>query len=297
MRDLLAFYQQHLNLQTADFLKIDHEDAIVATVYKVSLSNGKQYILKVCERPNDYLCETYFLKHFEGKLPVPCIIDLIEPTPDTPGAILMEYIQGNLLNKFKLTENVIYEIGSLLAKIHLNKVSGFGDLTKQNQLSSDPTSYFIFKFEEGMEECSNHLSPSLLTKSRNYFNANINLLSSVDGPCIVHRDFRPGNILVNQDKIEGIIDWSSARGSFAEEDFTSLALNEWSDNANLKNMFLKGYSSVRVIPNYSVVVPLLLLSKAIATIGYTVKTKTWDNKNATLYQKHRQLLETIITRS
>ena len=60
------------------------------------------------------------------------------------------------------------------------------------------------------------------------------------------------------------------------------------------NSFLKGYASVRHIPNYSDVVPLLLLSKAIATIGYTVKTKTWDNKNATLYQKHRKLLDTIV---
>lgn len=104
MRDLLDFYQQQFNLKNAKFHKIEHEDAIVASVYKVTLSDGKQNILKICTRSNDYLCEKYFLQYFESKLPVPFIINLIEPAPDTSGAILMEYIQGNLLNKSILTE-------------------------------------------------------------------------------------------------------------------------------------------------------------------------------------------------
>lgn len=32
-----------------------------------------------------------------------------------------------------------------------------------------------------------------------------------DGPCVVHMDFRPGNILINDNKVTGIIDYESQR--------------------------------------------------------------------------------------
>jgi hypothetical protein len=36
--------------------------------------------------------------------------------------------------------------------------------------------------------------------------------------------------------------------------------------------------------------PLLRLSKAIATIGFTVKRGTWDGRDAHLYQFNRRFL-------
>lgn len=294
LNNLISHYRQYLNLQDAIFLKVEHEEAFVAPVYKISLPDNKQFILKICKRQNDYLCEAYFLKFFANKIPVPDIINLIEPTADIPGAILMEHLKGNLLIKSELTKSLACTIGSLLAKIHTHKVGGYGDLTKPHQLNTDPTSYFTFKFEESIMECKDHLSKKLLDKSCDYFNSSTNLLISADGPCITHRDFRPGNILVSEGEIQGIIDWSSARGSFVEEDLFSLELGDWSNNINIKNAFLKGYASVRPVPDYLKMMPLLLLSKAIATIGFTVKTKTWDNKNKDLYQRHLRLLEKIL---
>ncbi len=41
----------------------------------------------------------------------------------------------------------------------------------------------------------------------------------MDGTCVVHRDYRPGNLIVHDGKLQGIIDWTGARTSFAEEDF------------------------------------------------------------------------------
>ena len=60
MNNFLSFYKKHFILNDARFFKIEHEDALVATVYKVSLLNDKQYILKICTCPGDYLCEMYF---------------------------------------------------------------------------------------------------------------------------------------------------------------------------------------------------------------------------------------------
>lgn len=54
----IAFYQNFFDLKNSTFLLIGHEDALVATVYKIIHSN-LEFILKICKRPNDYLCEIY----------------------------------------------------------------------------------------------------------------------------------------------------------------------------------------------------------------------------------------------
>lgn len=79
MNHLIAQYKQLLDLQDSRFFLIEHEDAMVAVVYKVTTTSGKEYILKICSRHGDYLRESHFLKLFESKIPVPRIIQLVEP--------------------------------------------------------------------------------------------------------------------------------------------------------------------------------------------------------------------------
>lgn len=289
----IALYKKILTLQDATFSQIEHEDAIIATVYKVLQANGTELILKICSQPNHYFSEAYFLNYFAGKLPVPRIVNLVEPEANIPGAILMEYFPGHLLKKTDLTNMLVYEIGSLLAKIHANKVEAFGDMTQANNLSPDPRHYFTFKFEEGLAECSALLPIKLIKQCRHFHDTHIDLLLSVDGPCITHRDFRPGNVIVNEGKIQGIIDWAGARASFAEEDFCPFEFGEWSLTDDNKKSFLAGYESIRPVPDYANVMPLLKLSRAIAVIGFTAKSGTWNNKNASLYQRNRKFLEIL----
>ena len=293
MDKLIPLYQQRLNLQGATFSRIDHEDAMVATVYRVTQPNGAQLILKICTRLKDYLCEVYFLKHFADKIPVPRIIQVVPPDTGIHGAILMQCLPGELLKIADFSEALAYEMGSWLARIHLNRTAGYGDLTQPQTLSPDPRVHFTLKFEEGFEECSSHLPKALLEQCRRYYDSHVDLLSSADGPCIVHRDFRPGNILVQDGKLQGIIDWSSARASFAEEDFCPLEHYEWSTHSTNKRSFLDGYASIRPVPDYSAMMPLLRLSKAFATIGFMVKRGTWNSIHARVYQLNRQFLETF----
>lgn len=209
--DILNFYKQYLNLQKASFSRIDHEDAMVAIVFKITQPNGEQLVLKICDRPNDYFREIYFLQHFANALPVPKIIRCIEPTTDVHGAILMECLPGSLLKTKELTEPVATEIGRYLALIHSNRLPGYGDPI--GDLSSDPTTYFTLKFKEGLQECNHHLPLSLIEQSRLYYEKHITLLESVDGPCAVHRDYRPGNLMVDNGKLQGInrLGWSACK--------------------------------------------------------------------------------------
>lgn len=287
-------YQERLNLSKAKFTLIDHEDAMVATVYKITQPDGEAFILKICSRSGDYFREAYFLKSLQGKLPVPLIIHLVPPEPDLHGAILMECLSGELLKIESLTAPLCHQIGSLLARIHACHATGYGDLTQSSQLTSDPRVPFFAKFEEGLEECRNHLPKTLIASCRKYYDERVELLLSTDGPCIIHRDFRPGNVFVKNGKVEGIIDWSSARGGFSEEDFCPLEFGEWSDNSAYKSAFLSGYASIRKVPDYRRILPLLRLSRAIGAIGFTVKRGTWETKGTKIYKFNRQYLESFM---
>ncbi len=294
MDDIISAYKERLHLKKAHFSYIDHDDAMVATVFKVILENDEQLILKICSRTGDYLREAYFLNHFADKLPVPRIIQLIPPETHLHGAILMECLPGTLLKTEDLNDKLAHEIGSLLGRMHLDRVEGHGDLADPISLSIDPRIPFTMKFEEGMDECRDHLPSDLLTNVRRYFDKHIDLLLSTDGPCIVHRDFRPGNIIIDQGKIQGIIDWSSARGGFAEEDFCPLEFGEWSTQNSYKQSFLEGYAKIRKIPDYQGILPLLRLSRAIGVIGFTVKREIWQTKGSKIYQFNRQYLDSFL---
>lgn len=70
MDDLADLYRHKLNLPNAVFTYIDHEDAMVAAVFKISQPGSHDLILKVCSRKGDFLRESYFLSRFAGKIPL-----------------------------------------------------------------------------------------------------------------------------------------------------------------------------------------------------------------------------------
>ena len=291
---LISLYKERLNLHNATFLYINHDDAMVAQVYKVIMPTSTQLILKICTHSTHYLREVYFLYYFADTLPVPRIIQVVEPGVDVSGAILMECLPGTLIKAVNFTDRVAYEIGSLLARIHVNRVAGYGELIQPDDLNFDPHRYFTMKFEEGIAECSNQLPEILIEQCRLYYYAHLYLLDSVDGPCIVHRDFRAGNVIINNGTVNGIIDWSSGRASFAQEDFCPLEHNEWPYNATGKQSFLAGYAAIRPVPEYNAMMQLLRLSKAIATIGFTIKRGLWKTTHAHVYQFNRTFLDTFM---
>jgi Ser/Thr protein kinase RdoA (MazF antagonist) len=293
MDNLIAPYQQRLNLQNANFSQIEHDDAMVAVVYRVTQSSGTELILKICPRDEDYRREVYFLKYFADKLPVPRIVQVVQPETGISGAVLMECLPGAPLKITDISDALAYEIGSLLARIHLNRAVGYGDLTQPDDLTLDPRVYFTLKFEEGIAECSDHLPKVLIDQCRRYYDTHIHLLALVDGPCMIHRDFRPGNVIVHEGKLQGIIDWAGGRGSFAEEDFCPMEHWEWPLHPTSKKSFLSGYANIRPIPNYSAIMPLLRLSRALNVIGFTVKRGTWKSNYARVYQFNRRFLDTF----
>lgn len=61
MESNISLYKERLNLPEAHFTFIDHEDAMVAAVFKISQRICPDLILKVCSRKGDFLRESYFI--------------------------------------------------------------------------------------------------------------------------------------------------------------------------------------------------------------------------------------------
>lgn len=293
MDNVEMFYKQRISLKNTQFSRIAHNDAMVAVVYKITTPTHSPLILKISPRKEDYFREYYFLNYFAGILPVPRIIQAIPPEEENHGAILMEYLPGALLHAADITERLAYDIGSLLAGIHSHRTVDYGDLSRPHNLNQGSLYHFALKFEEGLRECRHHLPEVLLEKCHRYFDDHTHLFTSVDGPCIIHRDFRPSNLIVNNGKLQGIIDWASGRASFAEEDFCPLKLGEWRLHPRSKKSFLAGYASIRPIPNYHSLMPLLQLNRVLATIGFTIKHNLWRTSHTGLYNANYHFIETF----
>ncbi len=294
MTDNLEYYKQRFKMKQATFSKIEHADAMVAVVYEVIRSASEKYILKICPKDQHFFREVYFLSELQGVVPLPKLVDSVAPGKNNLGAILMEYLPGVLLDKGNLTTQLAHDIGSNLAQIHNIAVKGYGDLLYPSELSSNPEDHWLEKLDESIEECIDYLRDDLIKKAYKYVKENIHLLKLSDGPCIVHRDFRLGNIIVEQGKLSGIIDWASARASFAQEDFQVFEEQEWSDSSNVNTAFIEGYLSIRPVPRYKEMMPLLRLSRAFATVGYTLKIGTWNGIHSKVFKKNLNFIEMLM---
>lgn len=266
---------------------------MIATVYRVTLPFETPKILKISTREADHHRELYFLKKLVGTLPVPRVIDVVEPDPDVHGAILIQEIEGSLLQAGDWTEALAYEVGQTLARLHRHRTDNYGDLVDPDHLTSDSRTYFGQKFEEELAECRGHLPQTLARQCHRYYTSHLHLLADVDGPCMVHRDFRPGNMIVRDGKLQGIIDWAGGRSGFAEQDFCSMEHWECPGMQAHKKALLSGYASIRETPDCNRIMPLLRLGRALAVVGFAVKSQTWETKNQKVYQHNRQYLESF----
>ena len=291
--NILDHYRHHFRLSDALFVPITHAYTNVAIVYTIETAHGARYILKICSNAKDYRNECYFLKYFERVLPVPQLIDTCQPTSDIPGALLMTYIPGELLQATALTDTTVYQMGQLLARIHADPIVRHSHSAISNE-EKDLRTFFSFKIYEALEECSLQLPPSFIDQCHQFYAAQQHLLDAVDGPCVTHRDFGPRNILVHNNTVSGIIDWSSASTTFAEEDFCFLEHHEYPVDSQHKQAFLSGYASIRAVPDYQRIMPLLLFSKALSIVGFSIKRDLWKTTMASDYQESYTVLNKLI---
>lgn len=285
----MEFYKDIFNLKEAAFTRIDHPDTMISEVYKVDSPSPS--ILKICTREKDFHRELFFLQALEGLLPIPKIYQVFAPDSGRHGAILMEYLEGALVQETDWSQELAFKVGKTLAVLHAKRKDVFGDVIETKTHTHHARLYFENKFFEELKECADHLPKELIHQCEKFYQSQQSLLDHVDGPCLVHRDFRPGNMIVHEGKLMGIIDWASGRFGFAEQDFCSMEHRNWPQNVEHKESLLAGYNSIRKIPDYQILMPILRLGRALAVIGYTVQKGTWNGKDQAIYQYNRDYLQ------
>lgn len=291
MDNILQYYQEAFHLKKAQFMRIDHNDTIIAAVYKVVVPDHPSMILKLCTKDKHFHRELFFLNKLKGLLPIPTIIDTIKPTSSHRGGILMPFIEGNIPTEKDFSPTIAMHLGKMIATLHSHKTTGYGDLTDPTSLKAHAAADFQEKFYEELEECAPNLSASWTDQCKAFFTKLHSRLQQVDGPCMIHSDFRPGNMLVHGGKLAVLLDWSGSKSGFAEQDFILLHHRKWLPTYELKEAFLAGYQEIRPLPNYQAIMPLLQLGRALAIAGWCLKQGIPTEKHQALYAFNKAFLD------
>jgi aminoglycoside phosphotransferase (APT) family kinase protein len=257
-------------------LKIDGvPESFSSEVCKLILENGEKVILKIPYNKNKLLKEYKMLQLLSGKLPVARVLDLWEGDDTIPGALLLSYIEGKPAID-GIDKRLAFEMGEFLAKLHEIKVdkSQLGDLDELMYTEKEDWWNTIrCWFENCIDDCKEALEPYMLTKAIKLFDDCYKKLPEPDYPSIVHMDYRPGNILVKDYKIMGVVDFESARIGSADIDFIKMKLYVWDRYKNTKDAFLQGYRGIRSLPDIQKTLRFYLLFNAFAGISWCVKRK------------------------
>ena len=150
------------------------------------------------------------------------------------------------------------------------------------------------KFEEGLEECKDHLPENLLKTCKSISIKTLTFFCPQTALALSIAIFALAISLLRMGECE-----ASSTGLLVGVGSLKTISALWSAVNGLpavKTSFLEGYASIRTVPNYKLIMPLLHLSRAVAAVGFTVKRGTWESRNSKLYQfnlRHLESLETM----
>ena len=180
---------------------------------KITLSDGSSYIAKYYLKKNDdydaILIEGKIIKDLNSKFDYifPDIYDLSD------NFIIMQFIEHNKIKK----NNYQKELANIIAKIHSQKNDAYGykldtpigGLKQPCKFSDNWIDFYKEKRLGMIFELINKKNPMPsninkgIEKILNHLN---NLLPSNPEPSLIHGDLWDGNILINNDKVVGLID-------------------------------------------------------------------------------------------
>jgi len=273
--------------------QIIHGDSLSSMVFRVWNLLNKSFILKFPYNADRWRREKYYLTLLQKEIPVPKMISAMPPQKEFSGGILMEDIEGELLKGQTLTNKWACKMGEILGKLHSIQVKTYGDLSLEGLPSNEMTPMKAMQnyFDRSLAECETLIPSNILRLCIHFVDEHIHLLQDVDGPCIVHRDYRPGNIIASDGKIQAVIDFENTMGSFAEEDFLQMDLLVWGKYPSTRISFLQGYETIRPLPVLEELLPLLRLLKSLGAIGFTYERGTWKSKHKHVYLENLAYLK------
>jgi len=280
---------QHFRLNVLSINEV--EDSYSSTVYKCNLLNGENVFIKIpyTKLKGQRELEAYNL--LKGKVSVPEMLNYWSGDEEFSGAFLLSELKGGPLTS-AVSTSVAFQVGEIHASIHTLKPSAVNKLnTIQNEFPN--WSAFIenqfYSFTEDVKEV---LPTILYKKSLDKYEEMKLQLPVPDGPSFIHMDFRPANILVDDNKVSGVIDFESVRFGSTEIDFTKLYRDFLSFNPALYKAYREGYNSIRPLIDLEIVLPFYQFTDAFNSIGWCKRRGM--EKNALFLKENLVRLQNLL---
>ena len=267
------------------------EDSYSSTVYKCSLVNGENVFLKIPYSKLKFQRELEAYNILKGNVAIPEVLDYWSGDEDCPGAFLLSELQGQSLTT-EASPAVAFQVGVLHATMHTIQPSvGQAFIGIQNEFPN--WSHFIEQqFYSFAKDARDVLDERLYEQSIEKFEIMKSQLPSPDGPSFIHLDFRPANIIIDGDKVSGIIDFESVRFGSTEIDFIKLYRDFLSFDYTLYQAYKEGYNSIRPLIDLEVVLPFYRFIDAFNSIGWSKRRGI--EKNALFYEENLVRLKEML---
>ncbi|MCM3735237.1 aminoglycoside phosphotransferase family protein [Bacillus cytotoxicus] len=274
--------QQVIGKFTLNVLEIeDVPQSFSSAVYKIKLVDQRTVYIKIPYSKVKLEREYTVIERLRDELSVPQVLDYWEGNEDVTGALLLSAING-VPATGRVDAALAYDIGVQHAKLHAI-IPNEQDFSSAVPNVYNQWSEFIQKqFYSFAEDVKEVIEPRLFEQSLQHFERHLKLLPSPDGPCFIHMDFRPGNILVCENQVAGIIDFESVRIGATEMDFTKINRDIFMKYPGTMEAYQRGYESIRPLINLQEVLPFYRFTDAFNSIG-------WCKRRG--IEKHRAFLQ------
>jgi aminoglycoside phosphotransferase (APT) family kinase protein len=171
------------------------------------------------------------------KIPYYCIINTY-----IPGSVLSSVYSSFPAEK---QHNIAFQLGKLLKKIHTVNLDSFGDEIRIFNWKAPWKDTFLHTFDKTYKEFNEHgnyLSAEDRKTVETIYSEFIHKIYENDIPIgLLHNDFSANHIIIDRDKICGIIDFEWAGFGDPLYDLQKLPINLSIDEKFSVSSFLKGY--------------------------------------------------------
>jgi Ser/Thr protein kinase RdoA (MazF antagonist) len=252
------------------------EDSFSSTVYKCTLVNGENVFVKIPYTKLKYQRELEAYEILKGRISIPELLDSWSGDEECPGAFLLSELKGKPLTP-EASPAVAFQVGVLHAELHSIHPPDDKVLTGIQNEFANWNKFVEQQFYSFAEDVRVILAPELYEQAIEKFEEMKNELPAPDGPSFVHMDFRPANIIVDSDKVSGIIDFESVRFGSTEVDFTKLYRDFLSFDPALYKAYQDGYKSIRQLIDLEIVLPFYRFTDAFNSIGWCKRRGIEEN--------------------
>lgn len=267
------------------------EDSHSSTVYKCNLTNGENIFLKIpytklkCQRE----LEAYEI--LKDRVSIPKMLDYWPGNEECPGAFLLSELKGQPLTNKDLP-SVAFQVGVLHASMHQIQPPTTLQLTGIQNEFPDWSNFVERQFYSFAEDVKEVLDERLYRQAIEKFENMKLQLPPSDGPSFIHMDFRPANIIVDEDRVSGMIDFESVRFGSTEIDFTKLYRDFLSCDISLYQSYQEGYNTIRPLIDLEVVLPFYQFTDAFNSIGWCKRRGI--EKNASFLKENLSILKKVL---